>query len=66
MAQEADWEPSEALQLIAGQRLVDILAGPLKGALQGLEERLGRKVAITPDAKRGDGEYEIARIAKKI
>jgi ribonuclease G len=66
LAQEADWEPSEALQLIAGQRLVDILAGPLKGALQGLEERLGRKVAITPDAKRGDGEYEIARIAKKI
>ncbi|MBL6940867.1 MAG: Rne/Rng family ribonuclease [Rhodospirillales bacterium] len=61
LAQEAAWQPSRGLGLIVGQRLADTLAGSLKSALRAVEERLGRKVEITLEAKRGDAEFEIVR-----
>jgi ribonuclease G len=66
LAQEAAWEPSQGLDLVVGQRLADTLGGPLKAALQALQERLGRKVGITLEENLDDGEFEIVRTNNKI
>jgi len=62
LAQEADWQPSLGLELITGQRIADVLARPLKGALAALEERLGRKVTITLERQMADGDFDIRKI----
>jgi len=62
LEQEAGWDLSSGLELITGQRMADALGGSLKVALLALEERLGRKVTITLDRQRREGEYEIAKI----
>lgn len=61
LAREAGWEPSQGLKLICGQNIADTLAGPLKPALDALEQRLGRQVNITLDDQLADGDYDIVQ-----
>jgi len=59
LAQEAGHEPSQEFQLITGQAIADALSGSLAAALAALEERLGRKLTISVEAKMADDAFEI-------
>ena len=59
LAQEAGHEPSQEFQLITGQAIADALSGSLGDARAALEERLGRKLTISVEAKMADGVFEI-------
>jgi ribonuclease G len=59
LQQEAGWQPSKEMELRCGKKIADALAGPLKEALQAVQERIGRKVTITVARQAEDGDYDI-------
>ncbi len=62
---EAAANPSNTLELRVSERVAAALNGPVKEAQVAFEQRLGRTVTITIDAKRNDESFDVACDARK-